>query len=127
MITTLWNLPVPSNALLDGGPVLEKRPRRELALCMGYEVDDGQKKIALVLEGVEAFKVTYYRARSDSMLTAHDRLVDLGRTTWLDEVTSNLAHHGADTYGLTHVMVNFDDGPCYEVICRSHHIEGDDG
>lgn len=123
MAKTLWQIPVPSTALLDGGPVFEKRPRRALALRMSYETDEGERVVALVFEGVEAFKVAYDRARGDWMLEAYDRLVDLGQTAWLAETSGNLRHHGEDTDGLRHLMINFDDGPCYEVICRSHRLE----
>lgn len=120
---TLWQLPVPSTALLDGGPVFEKRPRREVALRMMYETDEGEQVVALVFDGVEALKVTYDRARGDRMLEAYDRLVDQEQTAWLDEISGNLKQHGGDVVGLTHLMINFDDGPCYEVICRSHRLE----
>ena len=119
---TLWQLPVPSTALLDGGPVFEKRPRREIALRMSYETDAGVEVVALVFERVEAFKVTYDRARGDWMLEAYDRLVDLGQTSWLGELSANLKQHGTDATGLAHLIINFDDGPCYEVICRSHRL-----
>lgn len=123
MAKTIWQLPVPSTALLDGGPVFEKRARREIALRMSYETDDGGEVVALVFEGVEAFRVTYDRARGDWMLEAYDRLVDLGQTSWLSEISGNLTQHGADAAGLAHLIINFDDGPCYEVICRSHRLE----
>lgn len=38
-------------------------------------------------------------------------------------IVGNLRQHGADATGLTHLMINFEDGPCYEVICRSHRLE----
>ncbi|MFO0631444.1 MAG: hypothetical protein U0168_01200 [Nannocystaceae bacterium] len=123
MAKTLWQLPVPSTALLDGGPTFEKRPRREVGLRMSYEHDDRVDVVGLLFEGVEAIKITFDRARSDSMLEAYDRLMDQGQTSWLDEVVENLSRHGADSTGLAHLIVNFDDGPCYEVICRSYRLE----
>ena len=75
MATTLWQVPVPSTALLDGGPVFEKRARREVALRMSYETEEAVLVVALVFEGVEAFKVTYDRARGDWMLDAYDLLM----------------------------------------------------
>jgi hypothetical protein len=123
MAKTLWQLPVPSTALLDGGPVLEKRPGREVALRMSYETDEGGQVVALVFEGVEAFKVTYDRARGDWMLKAYDCLMDTQLPSWLSEIIGNLRQHGGDTSGLSHLIINFDDGPCYEVICRSHRLE----
>jgi hypothetical protein len=57
------------------------------------------------------------------MLEAYDRLIDLGQSRWLGEIARNLEQHGEDTMGLSHLMINFDDGPCYEMICRSHRLE----
>jgi len=90
MATTLWELPVPSTALERGGPVFEIRRRREVALLMSYESDNGEEMVALVFDGVEGYKATYYHARAAWTLEAYDRLVDLGQTEWLSEVTANL-------------------------------------
>lgn len=123
MARTLWQLPVPSTALIGGGPVFEKRVRREVALRMAYETEAGEQAVAVVFEGVEAFKVTYDRARCDSMHEALDRLTDQGETSWLGEVSGSLRHHGVAATGLAHMRINFDDGPCYEVICTSYRLE----
>ncbi len=32
---------------------------------------------------------------------------------------------GADAQGLVHLLINFDDGPAYEVVCRSFGVEGE--
>lgn len=122
MARTLWQLPVPSTSLLDGA-TFEKRPRREIALRMSYETDDGIVIVGLLFQRVEAFRVTYDRARGDWMLVAYDRLVDQGQTAWLHEVEENLKQHGENAAGLAHLTINFDDGPCYEVICRSHRLD----
>ncbi|HEX4334488.1 MAG TPA: hypothetical protein VH062_01170 [Polyangiaceae bacterium] len=120
----LWTLPVPSTALLDAGPVLEKRLGRKLGLCFSYEgEDDEQKTETLVFGGVEAFKCTYHRAGDASMLEAYDRLIDRGSTSWLEEVRTNLRKNGGDADGLAHLMIGFDDGPTYEVVCRSFGID----
>jgi hypothetical protein len=123
MAMILWELPVPSTALEDGGPKLVMFPRREFALRMSYEESDEDRLVTLVFEHVEAFKVTYYHARSTAMLDAYDRLVDLGHTNWLIEISANLDGHGESPIGLLHLMINFDHGPCYETVCRSHRLE----
>ena len=120
----LWSLPVPSTSLLDGGPMLEKRLGRELAIKFSYETEEGPNESrALVFRGVEAFKCTYLGARSAAMLTAYDTLVDCGVTSWLTELRENLVRAGADVGELQHMMINFDDGPAYEVVCRSFSTE----
>lgn len=123
MATMAWKLPVPSTALIDGGPKFEVLLRRVLALRMLYEADEGLREVTLFLEGVEAYRVTLYRARSDAMLVAYDRLISLGESDWLREVAQNLGTHGGDASGIAHLMINFDDGPCYEFICRTHRVE----
>src|SRR5438876_7001282 len=104
MATTLWQVPVPSTALLDGGPVFEKRARREVALRMSYETEEAVLVVALVFEGVEAFKVTYDRARGDWMLDAYDLLMEQGQTSWLTEISGNLKQHAAEVAGLVHLI-----------------------
>lgn len=120
----LWTLPVPSTALLGTGPLFEIRPKRDVSIRFAYEAeDDARRDDALVFEGVEAFKCTYYRARDASMREAYDRLMDRGSTAWLAEVSTNLKHNGGLADGLVHMMINFDDGPCYEVVSRAFRVE----
>lgn len=123
MTQLLWKLPVPVTALLDAGPTFEIGPRRKAALRMAHEVEDGEQTVTLAFDGVEAYKVTYYLARSDAMLAAYGKLLDLGETDWLRDVRANIGVHGGDVTGLSHLMIDFDDGPCYEVICRTHRVE----
>jgi len=119
-----WTLPVPSTALLDGGPIFEKRLGREVALRFSYEFDDDTTRAAtLVFKGVEAFRCTYYQARDASLLEGYDKLVDRGSSAWLEELSGILRKNGSDAQGLVHLMINFDDGPAYEVICRSFRID----
>lgn len=119
-----WLLPVPSTSLFEGGPVFEKRLGRVVSLRLSYEAeDDAVRTSAVVFEGVEAFKCTYYGARDATMLEANDKLVDRGPSAWLEEVRRNLKNNGGDPEGLTHLMINFDDGPAYEVVCRGFRIE----
>jgi hypothetical protein len=124
MTMVQWTLPVPSTTLLDGGPALEKRRGREVGLRFSYEAEDGSRRGGvLVFQGVEAFKCTYDRARNISMLDAYDKLVEQGASAWLEDVRENLKKNGGDPNGLKHLMINFDDGPAYEVVCRSFRIE----
>lgn len=125
---TMWKLPVPSTALLHGGPKFEQRLGREVAITFSYEAGESsedENHTELVFEGTEAYKVTYYRACSNWTLEAYDRLVDCGSTSWLGELTENLQRNGGDVQGLAHLAINFDDGPCYEVVCRSYRIESE--
>lgn len=123
-IEVLWTLPIPSTALLEGGPVFEVLPRRDVAIRFAYEAeDDSHREETLLFQGVEAFKCTYYRARDASMREAYDKLVDRGPSAWLEEMRGNLKKNGGESKGLRHLMINFDDGPAYEVVCRSYRVE----
>jgi hypothetical protein len=119
-----FTLPVPSTALLGTGPILELKPRRSAALGFSYEAaNDEVRNCAIVFEGIEAFRCTYFRARDAAMLEAYDKLVDRGETPWLNEVRTNLVSNGARSERLAHLMINFDDGPAYEFICTSFRLD----
>ena len=122
---TIWTLPVQSTALLDGGVSIEVRPPRQIALSYSFEADDDARAEheLLIFDRVEAFKCTYYDARDDAMLAAYDRLVDVGETEWRQQVATNLQRRGGETSDLRHLLFNFDDGPCFEIICRGFHVE----
>ena len=92
--------------------------RRCLVAC--HYSADGSDAANLLFDGVEAYKATIHEACTGEMIrAAYDRVVDLGATPWLAEVAVELSHHGAEHSGLQHLMIYFDDGPCYEFICRS--------
>jgi hypothetical protein len=76
---TLWTLPVPSTALLDGGPVFEKRLGRDVALRFSYEgEDDARRSGAVVFQGSRA---------SSARTTAHVmlRCTKLTTSLWIGD------------------------------------------
>jgi hypothetical protein len=103
-----------------GDVVFQKLAGRSCALACD---DDEGGPVRLVFEGVEAFKCTYYRACTLEMVEAYDRLTDLGPTRWLDSIRQQLSGFGGDVAALRHLMIYFDDGPCYEFICRGFRVE----
>src|SRR5215213_10417082 len=107
--------------------LLSHLPMRNLALIIEGG-DEGDLKI--VFAQVEAYKCTYYFARTEKMLIAYDKVVDLGETSRLVEVRNRLREYGdslslpsGPPHQLSHLMINFDDGPCYEFICQDFSIE----
>ena len=125
MTQTLWTLPVPSTALLHGC-AFEKLPRRACILRCVYENDSGSTvSLKLLFDGVEAFKCTYHGACIAEMIrTAYDKVVDMGSTEWLGAVQGQLVSYGSQNVSeLKHLMIYFDDGPCYEFICRTFKVE----
>lgn len=123
MAETIWTLPVPSTALLRA-PAFQKQLGRTCALSSEYEDDDDNVvSLKMLFEGVEAFKCTYYMACTIDMIDAYDIVVDLGSTEWLTQIESELVSSHENATGLRHLRTYFDDGPCYEFICRSFRVE----
>src|SRR5918998_1158433 len=97
MAQTLWTLPVPSTALLEG-VAFQKLLGRTCALLFSYE-DDDIVQMSLLFEHVEAFKCTYLSACTVEMVeTAYDKVVDVGSTDWLTAVQAQADSHAA-SYG----------------------------
>jgi hypothetical protein len=57
------------------------------------------------------------------MIQTYDTLSDMGYTDWLESIKEQLSSVGDGGHDLRHLMMYFDDGPCYEFICRSFRIE----
>jgi hypothetical protein len=123
MTETLWVTPVPPSALsLEGFQSLGKRQCE-----LSFMVEDpagGEKRTGLIFEGVEAYKCTHLTSLTLAMIrTAYGKLVRLGETQWLEEVSEisgrfyNISKQLPRE--LQHLMICFDDGPCYEIICVS--------
>jgi len=114
-------MPVPSSWL--SGAALEDRLGREIGIRFPYEGEGGYDTTTLVFEGVEAYRVTYMYACEDDCLEAYDKLVDCGQTSWLTSAKAAITRNAEQSDGLRHLMIYFDDGPCYEAICRSFRVE----
>jgi hypothetical protein len=123
MKRVLFELPIPSSALTRD-PSLVALPKRQCELSLYVESEDGDRKMGFIFEGVEAYKCTYMTARTVDMINiAYDKLVRLGDTPWLAEVSANSSSYYIRRQGvpkdLQHLIICFDDGPCYEVLCAS--------
>ena len=119
MDTVLFKLPVPSTALLRG-PKFEMGRGRKCRLKYVYEFNQTSELIEDTLEfdAVESFKVTYYTGNSLEVFQAYDKLLEMRKSEWLDEIRLNLQSSKSDTDGLKHFRIYFDDGPCFEFIAR---------
>jgi hypothetical protein len=119
MSEILWKLPVPATALLRS-PVFRSLPKRQCELSFDIEADDGETRVGLLFEGVEAYKCTYLTSISAEMFnTAYGKLVKLGATAWLNAAMKVYSKPSQAPGELQHLMICFDDGPCYEFICTS--------
>src|SRR5712692_3839227 len=123
MAQDLWKLEVAATALFTD-PEFASLGRRQCRLSFSYEgqTADTITSASLVFQSVEAFRCTYLSSCSAEMFKqAYGRLVDLGQTPWLREIlplyTKFHRAYGQVAQDLRHLMICFDDGPCYEFIC----------
>jgi len=122
MRNVLWELPFPSSGAWTTR--FQVLPRRECAIVFPNEVDQGRTNyLSLVFSGVQAYKCTYFHAITP-VPEAYDTLIALEDSKWLDSIKHQMAAHGDDTSKLQHLIITFDDGPCYEFICESFQAKG---
>lgn len=120
MPVDLWKIPVAPTAL-EGSPVFAILPKRQCQISLEFEEGSSIVKNTLLFEGVEAFKCTYLTSCGAEMFnTAYGKLVRLGSTPWL--AATQEANSRRSPGELQHLMICFDDGPCYELICRGFKV-----
>jgi hypothetical protein len=119
----LWTLPVPATALVEG-PTFAALPKRQCEISFYIEGNDGAStKLSLLFERVEAFKCTYLTSCTAEMFNAaYGKLVRLGATPWLSELLKTYNSSALAPKTLQHLMICFDDGPCYEIICIGYSV-----
>ena len=122
----LWKLPASSTDLIDG-PHLAELSKRHVRIWFRYDDDGETLNSEILFEGVEAFKCTYMTSVAVNLINvAYNKLVDMGKTTWLDDVmlinSEYIKHTGQNLPTLRHLAIYFDDGPCYEVVCKTFKI-----
>jgi hypothetical protein len=120
MAIELWKLPVAPTALVRS-PHFAVLPKRKCEISMEFESGSDVVRSKLLFDGVESFKCTYLTSCSAEMFnTAYGKLVRFGATQWLTETQA--AHRCGASTKLQHLMICFDDGPCYEFICLGFHV-----
>jgi len=127
MNRTLWKLPVPATAIIQG-PFFKVLPKRQCEISFSIEAEKGgEKTMVLLFEGVEAFKCTYLASlgsiNHQLFREAYANLISLEDSPWLTEVrrarTEYHARMPKQPKEPHHLMICFDDGPCYEIICEN--------
>ncbi|WP_139350274.1 hypothetical protein [Rhodanobacter sp. C03] len=123
MIDEFWKLPVAATALL-ADPTFVILPMRQCEIFFCIEGSDGAPvKISLIFDGVEAFRCTYLTSCSAEMFSsAYGKLVSLKVTPWLIELLKTHENSKRPSKDFKHMMICFDDGPCYEFICLSFSV-----
>lgn len=116
--TELWTTPGPSSGFLESA-TLKTLAGRTCVLNFGAESASGDcQQYELRFYEVVAYKCTYLPGLSVEMLrSAYDKVIDVGMTSWLAE-TNALSANALEGAVLRHLRVCFDDGPCYEFLCR---------
>lgn len=125
MTVELWKLPVPATALAKG-PTFAMLMKRQCEISFHIEGDDGDTpKISLLFDGVEAYKCTCLTSCTAEMFnTAYGKVVRLESSSWLKDVLKVSEGRSTSPRDLQHLMICFDDGPCYEFICRDFKVVG---
>jgi hypothetical protein len=130
MAIDLWKLPVPVPAILRG-PFFKVIPKRQCEISFTIEGEDGGERwLILALESVEAFKVTYLTSLGsvdrELRTQAYGSLISIEDSGWLTDVRKNYLEYCAVARlapkTLEHLMITFDDGPCYEFICAGFQL-----
>lgn len=123
MSQTIFTIPVPSTAFLDQAKFAMLLGRK-CSLSYSYEGNENYSVIyeQLIFDGIESFKSTYYTACSIEMIAAYDKVIELGKSDWLSKIAQNLSNADVESQNLKHLRIYFDDGPCYEFICRQFDV-----
>jgi hypothetical protein len=86
---------------------------------MSYESKEGdQGKCSLIFLGCESFKCTYMTSLNPEQIEAsYGCVVSITDSPWLQEIRAKQAPKVPAGVKLRHLMICFDDGPCYEFVC----------
>lgn len=123
----LWQLPVSPTSIIQG-PLFKVLPRRQCEISFSIEAYDGAETwISLLFDGVEAFKATYLSSLGsidcEVRSQAYGTLISIASSVWLNDVNKSYLDYTtlarSPVKVLTHLVIYFDDGPCYEFICAS--------
>jgi hypothetical protein len=118
MPNVVWEMKGPSTGLIREPKLFVLQGRRTCLWWVAEEKAGGGRNEALVFAQVEAYKSTYFLGYSPEQMTA-DRLIDLGKSAWLEEVSGHLRQR-ANVSELKHFAISFlDESPLFEFIARS--------
>jgi hypothetical protein len=133
MNEVLWQMSVPVTGIIRG-PCFEALPKRQCGISFSIEAEDGSEKwLSLLFDGVEVYKCTYLTSLGSvpqSLRTeAYGKVIAVKNSDWLAKVNEcyQIYHRGRTTKPneLRHLMICFDDGPCYELICTNFKLPTD--
>ncbi len=123
MNTKIWSLPRAS--VITQGPLYTVRMHRQCEISFAAErVDGSAERFTLRFDGVEAFKATYLNSLGSIdtqwLKEAYCTVISVP-SEWLSRVerayTDYLRAAHRLPQKLQHLVICFDDGPCYEFVC----------
>ena len=121
MIKILHDIPFSSGLLLLS-PILTILPGRQYSLDCDYENEENGETVQIktLFTDIVAFKCTYLYALDVFLIkNAYEKIVELEQSEWKSEVLNRLAK---EREAYKHLAIVFDDGPCYEFICKDIDI-----
>ena len=129
MSKQIWKLPVPATAITRG-PFFKVLLKRQCEISFLMDWDGSEEEIALLFDGVEAFECTYLTSLGsidrEQRKEAYGAVISLEASPWLGKVKGSYLEYCDGAHlppkDLQHLMVCFDDGPCYEIICADFAV-----
>ena len=118
-------MPESATAIIRG-PVFKVLAKRQCEISFSIEGEaGGEKWLALVFDEVETFKSTYLTSLGSLNMElrrqSYESVISIFDSPWLREVKQSNIDYCASARliprELQHLMITFDDGPCYEFIC----------
>jgi len=91
-----------------------------------YENKEGDiEKIQISFEGVQVYKCTFITFVTLFHISAYAKIVSVEDSDWLKTLgPPHMPYLSAQQAAeLKHLMIFFDDGPCYEIICHSFCVD----
>ena len=124
MKTIILKLPFSSSAFMNGISFRDL-PNRGTSFDFSYENELGEfVSGCIVFAGAVSIRITYFPAITGEMIVdSYDRIVDMGMTRELIEVSAAISKNGKRELSLKHYRVCFDDGPCLDIICMKFELK----
>lgn len=121
-INKLWEFPVPSTCIADGGVKLIY-PGGDAFLLFDYF--DEEKDDAIFHSGIAFDAVQAHRHSSEkflkSLLGSYDCLIEISDSEWIEQLTA-INKEIADYWNIKHYAIFLDSHGLYEFIARSYEI-----
>ncbi len=96
--------------------------------CIEFEYENSSNNYEIevckiLFTDVEAYKCTFLPSLTTKMLDYYDKLVEIENTDWLKESINSQKRWNlplsSNPETTRHLIICFDDGPCFEFLCRS--------